>query len=156
MAVNAVTTGRTFVVNYSVHGHDYTFSFADSRREELIDELRRQADDPEYPLTDMDFLRLVSIIRFTAGMDPGNVVDATSPHAKCCVSCLATAILPSAVEAPFEPVSDSAKSEMISQFDNDGHGCFGFALGFLAAFCGFVFLFGSAMSLLLIAQLFRR
>lgn len=153
MAVNAATNGRTFVVNYSVHGHDYVFSFADSRREELIAELRRQADDPEYPLTDMDFLRLVSIIRFTAGMDPGNVVDATSPHAKCSVSCMATERMPSAVEAPFEPVCESAKPGMIS---NDRNGCFGFALGFLAAFCGFVFLFGGAVSLLLIAQLFKR
>ena len=160
---NTTTTGRTFILRYAANGHEYLYSFADSRREELIAELQRQADDPNHPLTDWDFLRLVNIIRLTTGLEAGGFVDATSPYASCTVSCTATERMPSARvdERPAHPIAQpvcdtSSRSSMGRPFDNDRDGCVGFALGFFAAFCGFLFFSGSAVCLLLIAQFLKR
>ncbi len=136
---------RSFIVNYSSGGHCYLYSFDESRINDVLGLVRGQADDSDFPLTDMDCLRLSAIFKLAvSAMEPGGVIDASSHYSKCeifCVGALAKKTsVPIAPTGPEWPdaghVVSDPKPEPIdsSKASTAGNGCCHVAGGVVVGF----------------------
>jgi hypothetical protein len=82
---------RLYLVDYARGRHRYLYSFSELRVDEVLDVIRGQGDDPEYPMSDMDCLRLLNAVKMAKLLAVGGCMDASGSFAHCFVYCVGVA-----------------------------------------------------------------